>query len=249
MTGCPSDYALEESLVDPATDAARHAASCADCARRLARMEEQRLLFRNFVRPATLDSILEHAPGANLHRRWWWGGVGVLAASAMGLALVVVRPAAETEHVKGPRNGPVVAHGNPLLLQVFASHEGAVHQAASGDEIPARAALRFRVAVPSPCQLSIVSIDGAGTVSHLYPSGGSTKAVPAGNSELEGGAQLDGVPGPERLFAVCTPEPLPQEVLGETVRSAVQLPGLEARAPLRLPDAAFQATLLLHKTR
>jgi len=240
---CPSDFALEESLFDATTAAAGHASSCGKCRDRLARMEEQRVLFMTQVRPATLDHILDHAPGGSATRRRWWSWLGLATAataSAAVLAVVVLpRPAAVTEHAKGSRGPVVEAPVDPLVLQVFVGRAGVARPAANGDAIPADASLRFRVAVPAPCQLAIASIDGTGSVSHLYPSGASAQPLPAGKSDLEGSAQLDGVPGPERLFAVCAVGTLGSDELERAVRAAVGPPGLDAPKPLRLQEPAI----------
>jgi hypothetical protein len=69
--------------------------------------------------------------------------------------------------------------------------------------------------------------------------------------DLPGGAILDGKPGPERIFAVCSADPLamPQVELAvkvatgtgaESVRAINTIPGL--------PAGTVQATLLLEKS-
>jgi hypothetical protein len=54
----------------------------------------------------------------------------------------------------------------------------------------------------------VVSVDGQGEVSRLYPPSGEAAQVPATAQALPGGATLDGLGGPERVLALCTPAPV-----------------------------------------
>jgi hypothetical protein len=254
MTTCPSDFALEESLLDDDSEAGRHVATCPLCAQRLGEMEVQRQHFRRVVRPHTIDAILARAPTTRPAASWKVWMASLASVSALAAVLIVMTPGAETrpvptEHAKGgPSSQPASPAPSPFVLSVFAGSHGVVHPVADGDEIPAGAELRFRVGTPHACWLTIASLDDKGAVSHLYPAGAPAFSVPGGNAELQGGALLDGVPGAERLFAVCTPAPVAPEELSRAIQSSVTPSSMaHAAPPLALPDGTVQSTLLLRK--
>jgi len=166
--------------------------------------------------------------------------VGGLAAVAAALVLVLRPPA-------GPPPDYVGTMGGPITLSVFTPGAEGPHALADGEAVPAAAALRFKVKAKD-CSLFILSVDGAGAVTRLFPAEGAA-AVPPPGGELPGGAVLDGIAGPERLYAVCAGRPLPW---GEVERAARAAAGggadrVRSGARLRLPENASQATLLLEK--
>lgn len=246
MNACPSDFSLEESLIDPDSIAAHHAASCESCTRRLGEMEVQRQLFHRVIRANTLDSILARAERPSVTRRWQLWLAPLLTAAAVGGFLLAKKPTTEpppeTEHSKGSAgNAGAKAPPSPLVLTIFAGREGIVHPVADGDRIPANAELRFRVGTPEACWLTIASLDDKGAVSHLYPAGAPAHSLSGGSADLQGGARLDGLPGSERIFAVCSPAPMGEETLNHAIRTS------GAHGPLALPDGTVQSTLLVLK--
>jgi hypothetical protein len=93
-------------------------------------------------------------------------------------------------------------------------------------------------------------VDGRGEVSRLFPAGGDVPATVTGGATLPGGAALDGEPGPERLYAVCSPEPIPYDRVERSVRTAMAGDGGALRRGGRLPGlpaGAAQATVLVEK--
>ncbi|HEU4383393.1 MAG TPA: DUF4384 domain-containing protein [Anaeromyxobacteraceae bacterium] len=235
---CPSDLALERHLQDPArSPLAAHLPTCPDCRQQVARMEAEGEDFRRFVYPASVEAVEDAAERAAGGRRW-----------RLGLWLAPVAAAAALALLWGPSPDYVGLKGFPFTAWL-AGPTGA-QAVADGGEVPAAGALRFRVQPPVPCRLWIVSVDGGGQVSRLFPADGDGGAEVRQGGALPGGALLDGRPGPERLFAVCAREALPfsrlaravQEAAGggaEAVRAGKVLPGL--------PRSAAQATLLLEK--
>jgi hypothetical protein len=148
----------------------------------------------------------------------------------------------------GPGSDYVGTKGFPFTA--WLADPAGARAVTDGGEVPAAGALRFRVQPPAPCRLWIVSVDSGGQVSRLYPAEGEGGAEVRQGGALPGGAVLDGRPGPERLFAVCAPEPIPFARVKQAaraaaaggagaVRSGKMLPGL--------PRGAVQATLLLEK--
>jgi hypothetical protein len=116
--------------------------------------------------------------------------------------------------------------------------------------VRADAALRFRVRLPRPCHLWILSVDAQGQVSRLFPTEGDGGALAVGLIELPGGAVLDGRPGPERILAVCTPRPhlyapLERAAQVATARGAGAVRAV--RVVPGLPDGTDQASVLLEK--
>jgi hypothetical protein len=100
--------------------------------------------------------------------------------------------------VKGDAAWQVFAHRGDLT---FAVHDGA--ELAAGDRI------RFVVAPGAARYLLVASIDGAGNATIYYPYGAAASEPIAGpRVELPGSIVLDAAPGPERVFALLSDEPL-----------------------------------------
>lgn len=239
---CPSDLALERHLLDPAASPhLAHVEACPPCRARVARMQAEGEDFRRFVFPATVDQV--EAAAARPRRRWFplvLAPAGALVAIAAALLLVVRAP-------PGPPPGYVGTMGGPITLAAFTGGAEGVHALADGEVVPAAAALRFKVRAKD-CSLWVLSVDGAGAVTRLFPAEGGP-AVPPPGGELPGGAVLDGIAGPERLYAVCGDEPLPWADVERAARAAAGGGAERVRAGgrLDLPEHASQATLLLEK--
>ena len=141
---------------------------------------------------------------------------GTLAAAACALLLVVLPP--QGVRLKG---GPV--------LQVFGLHQGQVRKLSSGETLAPGDRIRFAVDPGEARFLLIVSIDGTGRASVFFPFGGSASApLPPGRSKLEESVELDDSPGPERLFAFFTHEPLDAAAVRTALeRGATPSPGVE----------------------
>ena len=241
---CPSDLALETHLLDPAASKlSAHLSSCAHCAARLQAMERQGQDFARFVYPATVEKVEEAAAGRR-GRSWLWvlAPIPVLAAAALAIQVLqpveVTPPGAEYIGIKGVAGG--------VGLTVFARGAAGATPLADGAHLPAAAAARFRVRNTDPCRLVLFSVDAAGQVSKLHE--GAAPLAP-GQHDLDGGAVLDGKPGPERFFAVCSPDLAwtKVEALARTAASggaeAVRRAGALAGDAAKLP----QATVLVEK--
>jgi len=245
VTRCASELALEAHLFDPARSRVRtHVASCGSCRSRLARMQQEGEEFRRFVEPRTIERVVTRvqAPAARGWKRVLQLLVpaGGLAAAAAALLLLSPRPPSDYMGAKG----------TALSLQVFVGSAEGVRELADGESVPAGSLLRFRVATGQPCQLWLLSADALGAVSRLYPPDGDRPAAVTGGTTLPGGVALDGQAGPERLYAVCSPDPLPLAAVLAATRSAAAGGGDALRRTGRLPGlppAAAQATLLVEK--
>jgi hypothetical protein len=236
----PSILKLEAHLIDPARSLiAGHLASCDHCRELLLKMQQQGDEFMRIVYPATVQALEPRRTS-----RWSWAGIfaPVAALAAAGVVMIVNRgPASDYEGTKG------VA----IKLNVYASLEAGARVLSDKDQVPASAALRFRVQPSRACNLGIVSVDERGEVSRLFPASGNEGAKLAAVEDLPGGAILDGKPGPERIFAVCSADPLAMPQVeqavkvasgtgADSVRNMSTIPGL--------PAGTVQATLLLEKS-
>jgi len=244
MTPCPSELKLERYLLDPAASPlAGHVAACPPCRERIAEMERIGDEFRALVFPATVDRVVEAA--APRRPLSWLMSLAPFPALAAAAAVLFLMPTPQ------PDPDYTGIKGGDIRLSVFAQVAGAVRAVADGDRVPPTAALRFQVQPTAACCLWIVSVDGAGQVSRLYPADGDA-SVPLGQAgPLPGGAVLDGRTGPERIYAVCTRNAIPFAEVERAARAAAGGGARSVRAGLALrglPAGALQATLLLEKT-
>lgn len=243
MSHCASELALELHLHNPARSrVAQHLTACPGCRERLAQMEAEGEHFRRFIFPRTVDRIVAAWEGHRSRWRTWMAALLPAGAVAAAAALMLVAPV--------PPDDYVGAKGTPFSVQAWRATAEGARPVADGDRVPASSVLRFKVALGTPCHLWMVSVDGRGEVSRLYPAEGKEPAPLAGGANpLPGGVALDGVAGPERLYAVCSPEPLALSAVEGAARAAAGEPGaLQAGGPLRgLPAGTIQATLLVEK--
>ena len=239
MTRCPTELELEAHLLGSTRPGlAPHVEGCARCR---ARLEEMRRLgeeFRREVYPRTVDAVVARAGGRRAPR--WLLVAAPLAAAAAVVLYVRTSPPARYVGVKG----------GGLALIVFVKDAAGAHAVMDGQPVAASAAVRFEVRPERACRLWIVSVDGTGQVSRLFPAAGDTAASVAAPGPLPGGAVLDGRAGPERVYAVCTPEPLPLTEVERAARAAAVGGdrGVRTAGDLAgLPRESLQATVLLEK--
>jgi len=242
----PSELAMEAYLLDPERSSlTEHLGGCNVCKARLARMEKEGEDFRRFVLPATLDKVVE----ANTRRRFslngWMMAVPAMAAAA---ALAVLVLPGRPDHEEPPEDYVGVKGG--LGLVVYTTSERGATAVSDGGKVNPKAALRFKVrpANAKPCNLWLLSIDEGGQVSRIYPTQGEQGAHIAQPTPLPGGAMLDGKTGFERLYAVCSPEPIAYGQVESAVRATISSGSI--RKPMQLaglPKGAAQTTVLLDK--
>jgi hypothetical protein len=236
----PSILKLEAHLLDPARSlVAGHLASCDHCRDVLVTMQTQGDEFMRIVYPATVQSLMPRPSS-----RWSWAGIFAPVAALAAAAVVVVVS-------RGPDSDYSGTKGFSVKLNVYASLEAGARVLSDKDQVPANAALRFRIQPGKPCNLGIVSVDERGEVSRLFPASGNTGEKLAAVEDLPGGAILDGKPGPERIFAVCSAQPLEMPQVEQAVKVATGT-GAEAVRAINtipgLPAGTVQATLLLEKS-
>ena len=238
-TRCPSDLRLEAHLLDPERSGlAQHVGGCDSCRVRLERMNAEADDFNQYVFPATVEAVVASAaprPGLG-----WFAAFLPAAAACAAALLFLVRPV--------PPEGFLAARGEVLSLEVFTESPEGARQLVNGELLAEGAPLRFRVKTTVPCRVQVVSADCEGHVVVLYPPPGEDSPLVSGTTVLPTGAKLGGDEGPERIFALCSREPLPMLALAasltdqaagddDRVRRANRLSGL--------PPGTLQATLLV----
>lgn len=235
---CPSDLRLEEYLLDPdSSGLASHVDSCETCRGRIARMNAEGEEFRQYVFPATVDAVV----AASSPRRPGWLGILIpVAATCAAALLFVVKPMAP--------EAVLAAKGEVLRMQVLAATPDGVQPVVNGALVPPKTPLQIQVESTVACRLKVMAADCEGRVTVLHPAAGeeSTLVTRSGPAVIQ--AVLQGDEGPERVYAVCSKEPLPVLALAvnlkdqstgddDRVRRAARISGL--------PHGTLQATLLV----
>lgn len=232
--GCPSDLDLERALVGEPVPAAEHLKTCAHCAPRVAQMRELGVRFSSVVFPKLREAVGQRTSGAGTP--WWRWLLPALAPVAALLLAVVLWP-------KGPSPGYVGMKGGGSLLEVYVGEGNQGRQLAAGERVHPGDGLRF--VVISPTQTAFVfTVDSTGRVSRLYPTSGEGPAPVSGL--LPGGAILDEITGPERVFAVYPRGPMTFAEVEAAVAATFTSPEA-VRSVARLPIDGDQQSLLLEK--
>lgn len=224
--------ALALRALDPDREARAHAhlAGCARCRDDARIAAELRQRFTTYVLPRGV-------PAARRPRRAW------LLIPAFAAALVVIawraRPAPVAElGIKGAAS-----------WQVFANHDGRVFAVHDGTTLAAGDRIRFAVTPAGARYLLVASIDGVGAATIYYPYDGPQSALIEGaRVEPAGSIELDAAPGPERIYALLSDEPIAADTVTAQLR-ALAAGGADAirdARPLELPARA-QLSLVFEK--
>jgi hypothetical protein len=189
---------------DGAERARSHLEACAACRADNTADAEARAYFTQIVLP-------RGAPRASRARMWFALALPALAAAAIVL-LVIGRRGRTVEE-----NGLAIKGG--AVWHVFANRAGNTFAVHDGDLLAAGDRIRFTV-VPAGARYVLVgSIDGAGTATIYVPYGGTqSEPVAPEGGELPGSIELDAAPGPERLFAVLSDDPIDARIVDEKLR-------------------------------
>jgi hypothetical protein len=240
---CPSPVVLDQYLLTPSSVAAReHIESCESCRARLAQLRDQDERFVRFTLPETLDAVIDAAAPKRWSRRLVWLLPAVAAAAAL-LVVMVQRPA--------PAPGYLALKGDALTMHLFVEAPKGARELSEGERVGADARVRATIQINRPCWLWLLSVDAAGQVSRLYPLDDDGGRRIGASGPIPGGAQLDGLAGPERLIAVCAPEPLSWAVLDASARRTFREASSHRVRSIRLleglPEGTLQASTLLEK--
>ncbi|HVK84465.1 MAG TPA: zf-HC2 domain-containing protein [Kofleriaceae bacterium] len=225
-----------------ATAVRAHVAECARCRADLAAAESACAHFTRDVLPRTLPALRARAPKRT---RWWAIAPAILVPAFAVLALVWWtgrQPA-------GPPDEPDLLIKGGMSFQVFANRGGEVIPVRDGTRLAAGDSIRFVVGTGGPRYVIVASIDGAGNTTIYYPydgerSGDATKSP----TELPGSIVLDTSPGPERVFALASAEPLEGGAVKRALAELGARGGDAIRTTRTLPvQAAAQASIVFEK--
>lgn len=218
MSGCLSEFTLDDREVHGATDPAAdaHLEACASCRARLAERRARAAEFESSWATPTWTRIAvagrARRPG---WRRWFTFAFPFASLAAVATVWWTVAPPRPPGAVGPTPKGRALA-------EIVCRRGDRTFVVGPGDEVAPGDALRFR---PLPIwsearYVQVGSVDGTGTYAPFYPPGddGASVPLPAPGTALEGSIRLDDAPGPERLFVVLSTAPLPAR---EVARAAL----------------------------
>jgi hypothetical protein len=143
-------------------------------------------------------------------------------------------------------NEPAIAIKGGPSLRVFARRQGRVTAVRPRTTLHAGDEIRFAVEPAGLHYLIVASVDGAGKATVYFPYGGIA-SQPVSGGTLPGSIVLDDAPGPERIFALFSRQPLAAaEVTGALVELGRRGPDA-IRAARQLSVAATQLSLVFEK--
>jgi len=235
--GCPTDLELEALLAGERGTARHreHAGRCPECAARLAWMRQAGRVFEEQVLPRTWPRVEPRLPQRGRRGRPGWLLVPLAFASAAA-ALLLLAPR--------PPGGYVGAKSGGGAMEIYLSRGGAGQRVGDGAVVHPGEGLRFVVRAPGRLAM-VLTVDARGRVSRLVPAPGAEP--PPADGLLPGGAVLDEVLGPERVFAVFLDDPSQVEAVERAARRAAGGEADASRRLGRLPLDLEQDTLLLEK--
>lgn len=224
----------EEHLVACERCRADHAGYAAD-ARRFSEEILPRAMARLPVRPR--GSLRARLPRPAL----WFLAPAMTAA----LVLLAVRARlADDGHGTAPMGtaDDLRIKGGEPSLRAFARRMQQVFPVKDGSELHPGDELRFVVDSPRLPFLLLASLDGAGRVNVYFPYDGSQSgAIAVGKpTELPGSIVLDSAPGPERVFALYSSQPLRRADVEPALKSLWASGAQAVRTSTVLPVGAEQ---------
>ena len=241
VPGCPPDQLLEQVLAGEtlAVEQRTHVDGCVHCAARLEWMRSVDQHFTVSVFPRTREAMVERLTRPRFRLLPWL--VPAAAVAVAGLLVLFTWRAPPPDYI-----GMKGSSGEGTF-EVYLGENGRGRRLAQGEAVHPGDGLRFFVATThTDVRAFVLSIDSQGNVSRLYPPSGDAPGPAEGL--LPGGAILDEVAGPERLFAVYPDRPLRFEDVEAAAKQAIAGRGAEGvRMVERLPLDVPQDSLLLEK--
>ncbi|MFB1481852.1 hypothetical protein [Corallococcus sp. RDP092CA] len=211
---------LDEWLsgLDASGRAERHVAACPACGTLAERMRQARESSLAQPRAKAVLARLEARRARSSRPRWSWG-VPLVAALAVGLALVVYVP-------RGADDG-VRLKGN-VALRLLSAQGAPVLDARPGEQVT------LAVGTGPYRNVLVLAVDEAGTVEPLWPSEGATSGTVEPGAEVKL-APLEVTPGTVALHAFFAEAPLDVASAREALASSVAEAREKGQGPL---DAA-----------
>jgi hypothetical protein len=224
-----------------------HLAGCAACRQRHQAGVERQAAFAETVLPRGLVR-LERVRGPALPR-WLLLGIALPAAAALA---IVAGTWSRPERAGQDRGLAALGVKGPTALRLVVRRGGAVFEIAEGVTLVPGDSVRFVLTPAGRPYLLIVSVDGAGRANVYHPYRGQESAPVDPTRDIEapadGSIVLDRAPGPERIFALWSQQPVASDRV-RPLLEAIGRAGPEAirrAAALDLPDT-LQATLFFEK--
>jgi anti-sigma factor RsiW len=232
---------------DREAQARDHIATCARCLAESEEGERSRDHFRLDVLARTMPHIQRRAD----RPRWRRAARPALLVPALAAAAILLFVVLSRREETTSQEADLRIKGG-AILQVFAHRNGHVFRVEDGTSLAPGDRIRFVVYPAGLPYLLIASVDGAGVATVYFPYGGhqseriQTDAAP--RIELPDSIALDAAPGPERIHAIFSREPVSADAV-EAMLSAVGAGGAQAirnHQHLDIPAPA-QATVYFEK--
>jgi hypothetical protein len=231
-----SPFALEAAgqrmrmAPDEAQRIQSHLAACEDCRRTLDEVQAARSKFDREVGPRTKPAIVRR-----FERRAFFTWAPTLLVPAL-CALAIVW---------GTHHSPEAEFGikGDFSVHVFALRAKTVFPVANGEHLATGDRLRFEIRTGGLPYLLVTSIDAAGHASVYIPFGGteSVSVDPDRQFVSPGSLELEAVPGPERVFAFASKEPISTSAIEPFLRDLGSRGPDAIRKADRLPlSSAFE---------
>jgi predicted anti-sigma-YlaC factor YlaD len=228
--------AMAKHSEDELRSAEEHARACPRCRAELDEVARARERFRAQVFPRTQAALAER--GA---RRAPWPRLlpPLSLAAAVGAALAVVL-------VARPGRAPLLQAKGAGALSVYVLRDAQVSAVEDGARLRPGDRIRFAVQGAGAAFVLVASVDGRRQVTVYQPS--TALGPDAGAlTVLPDSIRLDDALGPERIFAVFSDRPVPEDVVSSAL-AALGAAGPEAvRRERRLALPFAQATVLVEK--
>jgi hypothetical protein len=167
----------------------------------------------------------------------------VAAAAAV---LVVVNLPAPPSVVE---QRPEISFKGKLAVQVVAKRGDRQFMVKGGESLAENDALRFRITTAFPGYMSVLSVDGRGTVSAFYPDSAPSitpdplRIARPGRQELPGSIVLDDAPGPEHLIVVFSKERFNRREVHRRIKQKLGRGGKVRAADIGIDGELYQITV------
>lgn len=219
-----------------------HLDACLTCRARAEELASYRRHFTAQVLPRA-DRLPSRAAPWRFPWRPWVPALTACSAVLLAVALIWV-PMPPDEPEFSPKGG--------TLFQLFAHRGERTWKVEEGEALSPGDQVRFVVEGQGLPYVLVVSVDGAGQVNTYFPFGGTQSGLLPSNGlpvEIPGSVVLDNAPGPERLFALFSRQPLTFESVAPALKelSAGGPDVIRDHTRLAVP-AGTQVTFLFEKT-